>query len=70
MGKVYSAKELIKIIEADGWYFVRQKGSHAQYKHPVKKNLTTVPMHDVDVKKGTAANVFRQAGIEKESEGK
>ena len=63
MGKVYTAKEIRKIIEADGWYFIRQKGSHAQFKHPSKKNLTTVPLHDKDMKKGTAANVLRQAGL-------
>jgi len=63
MGKVYTAKEIRRIVEADGWYFVRQKGSHAQFKHPTKKNLTTVPLHDKDMKKGTAANVLRQAGL-------
>lgn len=26
-------KEIIKLIEADGWYVARQKGSHKQYKH-------------------------------------
>jgi len=65
MGKVYTAKEIRRIVEADGWYFVRQKGSHAQFKHPTKKNLTTVPLHDKDMKKGTAANVLRQAGLKK-----
>jgi len=63
MGRIYTAKELRKIIEADGWYFIRQKGSHSQFKHPTKKNLVTVPLHDKDMKKGTAANVLRQAGI-------
>jgi predicted RNA binding protein YcfA (HicA-like mRNA interferase family) len=32
MGKVYTVKELLVILEADGWYFVRQKGSHAHFK--------------------------------------
>jgi len=68
MGKVYSAKGLRKMIEADGWYIVRQNGSHAQFKHPVKKNLTTIPIHDKDMKKGTAVNVLRQAGLKTESE--
>jgi len=63
MGKVYTAKQLRKIIEADGWYLVRQEGSHAQFKHPIKKNLTTLPIHDKDMKKGTSASVFRQAGL-------
>ncbi len=30
-------KELIKIIEDDGWYQARQKGSHRQYRHLIKK---------------------------------
>ena len=68
MGKVYTAKELRKMLEADGWYFVRQKGSHAQFKHPIKKNLTTIPIHDKDMKKGTAASVLRQAELKEESE--
>ena len=68
MGKVYTAKQLRKMIEADGWYMVRQEGSHAQFKHPVKKNLTTLPIHDKDMKKGTAARVLRQAGLKSESE--
>lgn len=33
---------MIKILEADGWYFVRQKGSHRQYKHPTKKGTVTI----------------------------
>ena len=66
MGKVYTVKELRKIIEADGWYLVRQEGSHAQFKHPVKMSLTTIPMHDKDIKKGTAASILRQAGLKGE----
>ena len=39
------AKEVIKLIEEDGWYLSRQKGSHKQYKHPLKKGLVTVAAH-------------------------
>ena len=63
MGKVYTVKQLRKMIEADGWYLVRQEGSHAQFKHPTIKNLVTLPIHDKDMKKGTTAGIFRQAGI-------
>ena len=38
-------KEVIDIVEADGWYFVRQKGSHKQYKHATKKGTVTIPDH-------------------------
>ncbi len=36
-------KEIIKIIETDGWCEVRQKGSHKQYKHPIKKGWLLSP---------------------------
>lgn len=38
----YKTKEVIDILEKDGWYFVRQKGSHRQFKHPTKKGTVTV----------------------------
>jgi predicted RNA binding protein YcfA (HicA-like mRNA interferase family) len=36
-------RDLIKQVEADGWYFVGQRGSHRQYKHPTKKGRVTIP---------------------------
>ncbi|MFN6088415.1 MAG: type II toxin-antitoxin system HicA family toxin [Cyclobacteriaceae bacterium] len=36
------AKDLIKLIEEDGWFLVRQKGSHRQFKHRLKKGLVTI----------------------------
>ncbi|MDD5343139.1 MAG: type II toxin-antitoxin system HicA family toxin, partial [Smithella sp.] len=38
-------QEIIKLIEKDGWYKVRQKGSHKQFKHPIKKGLVTIACH-------------------------
>jgi len=32
------AREIIRMIEKDGWYFHSLKGSHAQYKHPMKQD--------------------------------
>lgn len=53
-------KDLIKIIEADGWYLVRQTGGHCQFKHPTKPGLVTVPYK---IKKNIELSVMRQAGI-------
>lgn len=39
-----SAKELIKILEKQGFQVVHQKGSHVRLKHPDGRR-TTVPMH-------------------------
>lgn len=36
--KHYSSKEVIKILEKDGWYEVNCVGSHHQFKHPTKKD--------------------------------
>ena len=60
-------KEVIKLIEKDGWYLDRQKGSHKQYKHKTKKGLVTIACHKLsdEIAKGTLASVLRQAQIDK-----
>lgn len=57
--------DLIKIIEKDGWYLDRQKGSHRQFKHPVKKGLITVSGHKLadELAKGTLNSVLKQAEL-------
>ena len=40
--KRYKVKEVIKLLEQDGWYLVEQEGSHRQFKHPTKKGRVTV----------------------------
>lgn len=57
-------KDLIAIIELDGWQQVRQKGSHRQFHHPVKFGTVTVAgKPSVDVPPGTLINVLKQAGL-------
>jgi len=57
-------KEVIKMIEQDGWFMVRIKGSHRQYKHHNKKGVVTIAGHlNDDLAKGTLNSVFRQAGL-------
>jgi predicted RNA binding protein YcfA (HicA-like mRNA interferase family) len=36
-------REVIRMLEQDGWYLDRTRGSHRQYKHPKKPGLVTVP---------------------------
>jgi len=40
-----TVREVIKLIEADGWYLARQRSSHRQFKHPAKAGLVTVAGH-------------------------
>lgn len=57
-------RDVIKVIEEDGWYAVRTHGSHRHYKHPRKPGLVTVAGHPgVDVPKGTLNSIFKQAGL-------
>jgi predicted RNA binding protein YcfA (HicA-like mRNA interferase family) len=57
-------KEIIKLIEDDGWYYSRQAGSHRQYKHPTKKGTVTVAgKPSDDLQKGTQRSILKQAGL-------
>ena len=41
-------RDVIKLIEADGWYLVATRGSHRQYKHPIKPVRVTIAGHPGD----------------------
>lgn len=56
-------RELEQILREDGWYVVKQVGSHRQYKHPVKSGKVTVPIHSGDLDKGTVNSILKQAGL-------
>ena len=57
-------KELIKLIEADGWVQVRIRGSHRQYKNPAKLGTVTVSgKTNVDIPPGTLSSALKQAGL-------
>ena len=57
-------RDLIRLLEADGWFLVDTVSSHRQYKHPTKAGKVTVTgkLSD-DVRKGTLASILRQAGL-------
>jgi predicted RNA binding protein YcfA (HicA-like mRNA interferase family) len=58
-------REIIKLIEADGWYRIKSRGGHRQYKHFVKRGRVTVPgQMNADLDRKTEKSVVRQAGLE------
>jgi predicted RNA binding protein YcfA (HicA-like mRNA interferase family) len=58
------ARELIRLLESNGWCQVRQSGSHRQYRHPDRPELITVPDHaGVDLKPGTLNSILKKAGL-------
>jgi predicted RNA binding protein YcfA (HicA-like mRNA interferase family) len=57
-------RDIIRLLEAHGWVIVRSKGSHRQYKHPVKAGLVTVPGHLSDeLHPKTLNSILAQAGL-------
>ncbi len=57
-------RDIVRLIEADGWLLSGQRGSHRQYEHPTKPGKVTIAGHaNQDVPTGTAANILRQAGL-------
>ena len=59
-----NSRKLIKLLEQDGWFRVAVKGGHWQFKHPTKKGRVTVSHPNPDIKRGTVASIYRQAGWE------
>jgi len=57
-------KDIIKMIEKDGWYLVTTKGSHRQYKNLNKPGRVTISGHlNDDIAPGTLNSVMKQAQI-------
>ena len=59
-------RDIMKIIEGDGWYLVTTKGSHRQYKHFIKTGRVTIAGHlNDDLALGSLNSIFRQAQLQK-----
>ena len=57
-------KDVIKLLENDGWYEVRMRGSHRQFHHSTKAGTVTVSGKlSVDMPLGTLNSVLKQAGL-------
>lgn len=57
------SREIIRRLEADGWYRVAQRGSHLQFKHPAKAGRMTVPHPEKDIPAKTLKSSERQSGV-------
>jgi predicted RNA binding protein YcfA (HicA-like mRNA interferase family) len=62
-------REIIKLLEQDGWYLARTKGSHRQFKHSEKVGAVTVAgKESLDVPRGTLNSILKQAGLKQREE--
>ena len=57
-----NSRKLIRLLEDDGWVHIVTKGDHWQFKHPPKPGRVTLPHPVKDIKLGTVASIYRQAG--------
>jgi len=56
-------RELLKLLNEDGWFQKDQKGSHIQLIHPKKPGKVTIPYHGGDVPIATLNSILKQAGL-------
>jgi predicted RNA binding protein YcfA (HicA-like mRNA interferase family) len=57
-------REVVKLLEKDGWRHVRTKGSHRQFQHSVKSGTVTVAgKAGLDVPIGTLNSILKQSGL-------
>jgi predicted RNA binding protein YcfA (HicA-like mRNA interferase family) len=61
--KSYNSREIIKLIEANGWYYIGANGSHHYYKHPTKSGKVTVPHPRDSFPPKTQKNILTSAGL-------
>ena len=57
-------RDVIKLLERDGWYYIGTEGSHRHYKHPIKPGRVTVAgKPGKDLAPGTLNSIFKQAQL-------
>jgi predicted RNA binding protein YcfA (HicA-like mRNA interferase family) len=57
-------REMIALLEADGWYPIRTRGSHRHFRHPTKPGTATIAGKPSDtLPPGTERSILKQAGI-------
>lgn len=64
MSKLYSSRQIIKVLLLKGFIFVSQKGSHAKYRLYDKPVLTViVPTKRKEIPHGTFKSILKQANL-------
>ncbi len=62
-------RDVIRLLDADGWYHIATRGSHRQFKHPTKTGRVTVPgKPGDDLAPGTLNSILKQAGLKEDDE--
>ena len=62
MPKLLSSKEIIRVLEHNGFVFVSQKGSHTKYRKG--PNTVIVPTPRKEIPLVTFRSIVRQSGLD------
>lgn len=57
------SRDVMAMIEAEGWAETRQTGSHKQYRHPTRPGTVTVPHPKAALAIGTLKSIEKQSGV-------
>lgn len=57
------SRDVIKKLEDAGWFEVRQKGSHQQFRHAERPGTVTVPHPKSELGVGTLKSIEKQSGV-------
>ena len=63
MSKLFSTKEILKVLEFYNFYFVSRSGSHIKYKNQ-EGRAVIIPANKKEMSNGTFKSIARQSGIE------
>lgn len=64
MPKLYSSRDIVKVLEKRGFTFVSQRGSHLKYRKFGKRALTViVPASKRQIPIGTLRSILRQSNL-------
>jgi predicted RNA binding protein YcfA (HicA-like mRNA interferase family) len=65
-GKEMKVSEVLALLAGDGWFLVNTRGSHRQFKHPIKSGRVTVPgKAGDDLAPGTLNSILKQAQLKR-----
>jgi predicted RNA binding protein YcfA (HicA-like mRNA interferase family) len=57
-------REVVRLLERDGWRHVRTTGGHRHFKQHEKPGVVTVPgQMNHELPKGTLNSILKQAGL-------
>lgn len=67
MPKLYSSREIIKVLQAKGFIYISQKGSHVKFRKFGNPTLTVIiPANQKEMPHGTFRSILRQADLKED----